>query len=742
MSRRRAAAVAGLAAALGLVAWLAWPGDSAPPPAEASRSAAPRPRGEVGAPRSGSAAPLEGEPAPEGKGPPHPLTVIDAATGKPLAGVLVQLKLPPETTGRYFHHHPRERLVAQATTDASGVANLRSDAALQSARVAAYKDFYEYGDEPFAEGMTVALEPLPKLRGRVVNERGLPEAGARVSTTRHKLTATSDGEGRFELDAPETEWLYAEKDGALAHGAWVENKHQEVVLTLVGATVPRRVVDTAGQPLDKVSIDFRLGALEVHRETGPDGIWQMAKVDARPDIVFKKAGYATHHETMFDLDGRPKNVMLSRAGRVLGLVVRPDGTPVPGVEIHGFDRMRPWGHREPLRTGADGRFVREDVEFSDLHLTAVLGEEEARFDRTIAEGQTLEVKLVLRPRPVTVALEVVDAAGKEVPGFLWKAVATPAGGAGERFESDLGELELPRGRYRVAVTARGGAKGEAELAVEAADPEPLRVTLDAAVDPQLLAEPGEEGELDGLEEEPPTHSLKVRVTGPTGVPVGNVEVSCLYDQGLTREDGVYECKFTPNENSWPLQVRAAKGSESGMTRAFGKETEVVVVLRSARDIKVRFEGALPQRPCKLTVNSPTEADELEVTGNPMVLPSRSTVRAFLCLECKGELESDGVVRLGCAVAEGGQGEVVVPLGAPGTLTVKVLDSTGLAVEDPIFYIDRQGFDPPAPGGEARVPVVPGTHVLVINVRGKRERAELPFTIRSGETTALGTVQLK
>lgn len=741
MTRRRTAVAAGLACALALGVWLAWPEASEPAPAGEKSAQAPGPAEPAAAPGAAPVfAPAEAaEPEDEGRpATPHPLTVIDAATGKPLPGVLVQLKLPPEATGGYFHHHPRPRLVAQATTDQNGVADLRTGKALESARVSAYKDFYEYGDEPFAEGMTVALEPLPKLKGRVVTERGEAVSGARVTTTRHKLTATTDGAGRFELAAPETEWLYAEKDGALGQGEWVEHKEQEVVITLVSASVPRRVVDTAGQPLEKVSIDFMFGALAIHRETGPDGIWHMARLDARPDVTFKKAGYATHHQSMLDLAGAPRNVTLSRASRVQGIVVRPDGTPVAGAEIRGLDRPLLFDRRPPLLTGPDGRFSRDDVEAGDLHLVALSGPNElATSSRSLAEGATVEVKLVLRPRPVEVELEVVDARGKEVPAYLWEAVATLVP-EGERFESNLGSLELPRGRFRVTVTTESGARGEVELVVDQEELAPVKVALDKEVDTDVL-DPDTEGE---EEEEPaPTHSLKVRVTGPTGVPVGNVEVSCLYDRGLTREDGVYECKFSPNENSWPLQVRAAKGSESGMTRALGNEAEVVVVLRPARDVKVRFEGALPPRPCKLQVNSPTEADELEVTGNPMVLPGRSAVRAFLCLRCQGELESDGEVRLGCAVAEG-QPEVVLPLGAPGTLTLKVLDSTGLAVEDPIFYVDREGFDPPAPGGEARVPVVPGTHVLVINIRGKRERAELPFTIRSGQTTALGTVQLK
>jgi hypothetical protein len=238
------------------------------------------------------------------------------------------------------------------------------------------------------------------------------------------------------------------------------------------------------------------------------------------------------------------------------------------------------------------------------------------------------------------------------------------------------------------------------------------------------------------------HVLRVRVRGPNGAPVSEASVECDSSQGLTGPDGIFKCSFRAREDAWPIQVKARKEGASGMTRTDGTEAELEVVIREGRTIRGRVEGPTPPRPCKVVSYSATEMMEEEVTGSTFTLHGRGPVRLFVCLDCPGELESDLGTRLGCAVAEAAQEEVVIVTGAPGTLALKVLDSTGKAVDRALFYIDREGRDVDAIDGEMRTEVVPGNHVLVINLNGKRERAELPFSIRPGETTSLGTVRLK
>ena len=100
------------------------------------------------------------------------------------------------------------------------------------------------------------------------------------------------------------------------------------------------------------------------------------------------------------------------------------------------------------------------------------------------------------------------------------------------------------------------------------------------------------------------------------------------------------------------------------------------------------------------------------------------------------------VVLGCAVAENTD-DVVITVGAPGALELAVLDEKGEPLLEPILYVDRERRRAvPGPGGVVHLELAPGNHILVVNVDGRRARAEIPFTIKSGEVTKLGTIQLQ
>jgi Carboxypeptidase regulatory-like domain len=732
MNRRRVTLVAAATTLVGLAGWWLWPED-APPAARAPLRA-----GSVLAVPAGErvptdvlepgAPPEDEEPLepPEPPPPPMRVLVLRQHDGLPLPGA--QVLLSDHLRFTHFHHHaPRWR--AHALTGVDGVAVLElKQAPPEDAKVNVTLLGYGSKLQPLKDGMTVVLEPLPPLDGRVVDAAGEPVPRARVTTMLHKLTTTSDASGRFRLAAPESEVVYAEKDGAWGKALWHDEKEKEVVVSLSPPDVLRRVVDTAGKPLAGVAVDFALGAFPVHVVTAGDGTWGMSKVGASVKVTFSRSGYGTQEQNI-SFNARPWNVTMTRAARVEGVVVDGDGRPVVGAAVTAMDSA---ARAVQLKTvsGPGGAFAVDGLGATRIDVLAALGEATGESTVEVPEGGAGKVKVVLRPELVDVELEVVDSTGAQVESYDYSAVATPLPERGWTTKSELGRLPLAKGRFQIDVTADNGAKGSVTLEVDPTeDMPPIKVTLD--------------GPVESLDEDAaPTHTLRVRVKGPTGVPVGGAEVECFNGGGVTANDGTLECKFTPNENAWPLQVRARKGTESGMTRAFNTESELEVVIRAARTIRGRIEGPLPPGKCKMLVNSATERAEEPVAGRTFALENRSPVRTFLCLECYGELESDGASRLGCAVAEPAQDEVVVQAGAPGALVLKVLDSAGHQVEEPIFYVDRTTTPSEQKGEQHTLGVVPGNHVLVVNIEGKRERAEVLFSIRPGEATQLGTVQLR
>lgn len=99
--------------------------------------------------------------------------------------------------------------------------------------------------------------------------------------------------------------------------------------------------------------------------------------------------------------------------------------------------------------------------------------------------------------------------------------------------------------------------------------------------------------------------------------------------------------------------------------------------------------------------------------------------------------------LGCAIADTTTDDVVITVGAPGTLELAVLDGQGAPLSQPIFHVDRERRSAlPGEGGLTRLPLPPGSHVLVVNAEGRRARYETVFIIEPEEVTRLGTILLQ
>ena len=130
-----------------------------------------------------------------------------------------------------------------------------------------------------------------------------------------------------------------------------------------------------------------------------------------------------------------------------------------------------------------------------------------------------------------------------------------------------------------------------------------------------------------------------------------------------------------------------------------------------------------------------ERTEVPLTAHEFVLTDKSPVRTSLCVN------DEQNERRGCTVVHD-ELEVTIPVGPPGAFTVTILDEKGAPLEAPVLYLNRRTELPAAPQGVATVTAAPGTYVLIINARGTTARAEVLVTVRSGQTTQLGTLQLK
>lgn len=627
-----------------------------------------------------------------------------------------------------WSHHGRRLPSARGEPDADGwVVFSKAPAPADAPKLHVYAPFFAFFEAPFIDGATVTLTALPPMRGRVLMPDKSPAAGAVVGNEDEPLVKTvADARGAFTLATPYRGSLIADRDGLSARLDRAPADGVEIELILAaGPQAQGQVVGRDTKPIPGVAIEIRAGALSRATQTGPDGRWSSPMFGgARCTVTFTKDGYqpVVNESVSTGAEYSLEQVVMSRPSIVTGTLVTADGRPVPDTVVTS-------NVSADATTDADGRFTFEDVGYAEVILEAEVEEGGlARKHVAVPEGTTVEVTLMVPPVLIQVPLDVVDVTGE--PNSAWDAVATPVPAKGWESHASYGAgdgIGLTQGRFQISVRDEerelsGGTTVDVSPAV---DKRPIHIVL--------IGADGGRGKRLPTDRDPIAR-VKVQVVTEAGGAALTAEVECGGSTARALGNGEFECPFYEDE-AGAIVVTAEVDDARAAAHVTIDQKLVKLTLRPARIIRGTIVGTVPTG-AYLEINSAAEMDEVPISSNTFLLEGRPALRTAVCLVSGG-------VSKGCALA-GATGDVVleIPMGDPQPVTLTVVDEKGKPVANPILYIDRRGSRPEAPEGKASVPVVPGTHVLVVNAEGSKARAELQFAVKPGAPVDLGTIRLK
>ena len=272
--------------------------------------------------------------------------------------------------------------------------------------------------------VTVSAEDKPSTvySGTVTDVDGNAIEGAKLHILRHygiKTVSGQQGEYEMSWDAskvPESHDIYIiarheKKNLAAATRVGPDTQTQNITL-LPAVTATGTITDPDGNPIENATVYFGFTAAKGYITSFADrshfaadsrGIYKVPFIPPknRYAVSFHAEGYGSKRisvNTDDAVDGVLElgSAALSKADQsISGVVVGPDGNPVPNVQIFRKSPGQPSGYRE---TDADGRFTIA-VSKGDVVLSAVV-----KKDGTLLVGWakvasgTEDVKIVLEPR--------------------------------------------------------------------------------------------------------------------------------------------------------------------------------------------------------------------------------------------------------------------------------------------------------------------------------------------------------
>lgn len=651
------------------------------------------------------------------------VTVIDGSSGEALEHVLIEVQascVPPHLT------------LASARTDAKG------HAAIEGLPPNRWMVSLSHpGHVPFRCGYLSApsspvyqLSRLSPLRARVVHEDGRPAPGAEVSdldlgwVTPERVVA--DGEGMFTLPNAQYPQLCARLGELSGTASLTEALDAGVIIGREDRVFTGVVLrDEDSTPLDGVRVRRNTGGLHDETVTADGGTFALPMLCRDdPFVSFELDGRVVESEGL-SLD-EPNVIRLSSPGALRGRVVDDEGQAVANARVE-LDEPG-----EATLSDGDGRFGFERVK-RHAELTVSEGERGARLDVEVNAGELVEVTVSLGPVLARVPLEVLT--DNVLAGGVWNVSAKRIDGrpfskathwhAKGRVSDVLyaRELLLPAGSFRIEAKNESG-EGAAEVRIDVrAAPQPA-VRVHATRYPPPPPKP--------------KRALAVKVVDSSGAPVADAGVSCIAPEwGYTRTgaDGRGACQL-PLDSPLPMLVKTQVGGAVADAKPQDWSSEVVLTLHGAMTIRGVVLGDAGTSP-SLQVCSKEQLELVAFTPPEFVLPGQASVRTILCVHA-------GETKLGCAVVlpvPDGEVQTTIPLGAPGSARFKVY-VRGQPVASPVLYVDRMSTRAPMEGGVVVLTLVPGQHVLVVNVSDGPERYEAVITVEAGRAADLGRIDLQ
>ncbi len=489
--------------------------------------------------------------------------VVDEKGRKPIPGALVWASANPDASGRTD---------AEGRFQVTAPGNRRFDLEVLAPGYLPKRVLVTRPQLVSRKIGTLALTRAGKLRGRVVDLKGRPLAGAAVVAISQNALgqrafspadpvtdrAVTDPQGRFELQRVRPEQSYevrASRAGTFpaAERATVAEQPRDLTLVLAPAREARgKVQDAAGKPIAGAEAIVRPALRPGSSDNGADngtgtqsdaqGVFSLPELPAAEvELTVRRKGYAPALLPALRIPTgtgpADLGVVTLRPGATLaGRVIDHRGQAVPGGEVFFLDKPadpnemeRALKDRKPAATvAADGRFSIEDLaQGAPVHVAVR------------SPGFLIAQARSVRPpteKPVVIRLEpeaalsgrVVDEAGAPVPGaridlhwqaFLPEEPDRPVGQPILRNTRADGE-----GRFKL----RGIPAGAARVSASAPAFVPLEgveVDLPRAGELRLVLERGA--------------LLQGRVTTAAGEPVPAVRVGVSGAGAATNDDGLY-----------------------------------------------------------------------------------------------------------------------------------------------------------------------------------------------------------
>jgi hypothetical protein len=449
------------------------------------------------------------------------------------------------------------------------------------------------------------MEDVLQVDGIVVDEHGDPVPGADVLAIHHPdwpmpthqvRVAVSDAEGRFALVRRDAAWWYAarkaERVSPLVHPGGGDGEdigtgraHLRLVAEPAPVQVVGRVFTSAGEPVAGAQI-LLLGTrvrgnqgLAMERAVAPaqsaaDGSFRVhARAAGVAELIVRGAGHAPLYlELQLPAMGNVSIDPVLRRGVTLSGTVRDErGQPVAGAELSLYLARRMDACAQ-ARSVADGTFVLANLPpgpGSTLH-----AKHEAH--------ERAQQRLAVLDADVRVDLELQRSA--QIHGRLLRGDGSPL--AGWRIERRIHGAREPVGLLTTGTDGSFvvGASPGTPLQLYAMHPRlTLRIPL---AEGRTLTPQGESREDFAIpEHEMPTASIRGRLVGADGEPIGNASVYVFdgrtraHDRRRIGADGTFVLGPLP-PRSYRLMTRLRDGGERDLLQlalAAGQVADLGVV---------------------------------------------------------------------------------------------------------------------------------------------------------------------